>query len=493
MCGLCKRREEDREKSARNPLKLDFRKLGSSASPPVDHVYKETWSPTENEGSRLASPTKKRKTGEGSNDDRWRSKKVKHGEEKQNDEVLHNSNGPPPGLSRPDAGLSTQQDDVSSPVTPTAKRVVGLPGVITAPPPPMGTFSQASQQQQSLDRVEGGHHGQDRNGSVRVLGGSWPQLSPKGVVVVDDWPNIAVGDDETDERVPPVPSSPSKAQTMTPRDVRTGGGRLASLNLFTTPPTLNGSQDGMLMPPPRPNLIGSPPSLSSPHSPSKHGSPPSAATAAASVTSPNRGTLFFIHDDNHPSTNTPSRGTDPAHLQTLPPSSTGKSPIKRSPPPTQPLLPMSTLSSSGIGGGGSDGDGGGGGGRIGYLLTGREIVNGEENGGSGGNGNVLAASSSSSSFNSTTNLSSTSTSSTVPLPSLAVVPTLSPNPSSVNLTPPRKKLAPSLPSLPPSLSPTASNPTAIATATANGNRSGNRNGNGVGVGDEVGHGPHLIH
>ena len=408
----------------------------------------------------MASLSRKRKASAGSDDDRWRSKKVKYGEEKQNDEVAPHRNGPSSALSWPDAGPSTQQDDVSSPVMPTAKRVVGLPGVITAPPP-TGTFPQASQQQQSFDQVEGGHHGRDRNGSVQMLGGSWPQLSPEGAVV--DWPNVAVGDDEMEGRVP-VPSSPSKAQTMTARDFRIGGGRLTSLDLFTSTPTVNGSPDGVLIPPPRANLVGSPPSLSSPHSPSKHGSP--SAAAAASITSPNSNTPFFIHDDNHPSTTTPSRGMDPAHLQTLPPSSTGKSPIKRSPPPTQPLLSMGTLSSSGGGGGRS----------IGYLLTGREIVNGEENrvssGGSdgNGNGNVLA---SSSSFSSTIDPSSSSYSpSSIPrLPSLTIVPTLSPNPSSVNLTPPKKKLAPSLPSLaltlPPTSSPTPT--TTIATATAKGN------------------------
>ena len=41
VCGLCKRRAEDREKSAKNPIKLDFRKLGSSASPPSDKPQKE--------------------------------------------------------------------------------------------------------------------------------------------------------------------------------------------------------------------------------------------------------------------------------------------------------------------------------------------------------------------------------------------------------------------------------------------------------------------
>ncbi|KAI9758150.1 MAG: hypothetical protein M4579_003182 [Chaenotheca gracillima] len=33
VCNLCKRREEDKQKSVKNPIKLDFRKLGSSASP----------------------------------------------------------------------------------------------------------------------------------------------------------------------------------------------------------------------------------------------------------------------------------------------------------------------------------------------------------------------------------------------------------------------------------------------------------------------------
>ena len=35
ICSLCKRREEDRKKSARNPIKLNFRKLGASTSPPM--------------------------------------------------------------------------------------------------------------------------------------------------------------------------------------------------------------------------------------------------------------------------------------------------------------------------------------------------------------------------------------------------------------------------------------------------------------------------
>ncbi|KAI9804289.1 MAG: hypothetical protein M1833_007096 [Piccolia ochrophora] len=34
VCSLCKRREQDKAKAAKNPLKLDFRKLGSSNSPP---------------------------------------------------------------------------------------------------------------------------------------------------------------------------------------------------------------------------------------------------------------------------------------------------------------------------------------------------------------------------------------------------------------------------------------------------------------------------
>ncbi|KAI9835026.1 MAG: hypothetical protein M1837_003969 [Sclerophora amabilis] len=33
ICNLCKRREEDKKKSVKNPIRLDFRKLGSSASP----------------------------------------------------------------------------------------------------------------------------------------------------------------------------------------------------------------------------------------------------------------------------------------------------------------------------------------------------------------------------------------------------------------------------------------------------------------------------
>lgn len=40
VCSLCKRREEDKEKSAKNPIKLDFRKLGSSISPPSDKTVK---------------------------------------------------------------------------------------------------------------------------------------------------------------------------------------------------------------------------------------------------------------------------------------------------------------------------------------------------------------------------------------------------------------------------------------------------------------------
>ena len=74
---MCKRRREDKEKSAKNPIKLDFRKLGSSMSPPSDkkkpQVQPRHLSETAIEGERTAkrerteeyspspSPTKKPK------------------------------------------------------------------------------------------------------------------------------------------------------------------------------------------------------------------------------------------------------------------------------------------------------------------------------------------------------------------------------------------------------------------------------------------------
>ncbi|KAI9786062.1 MAG: hypothetical protein M1816_008153 [Peltula sp. TS41687] len=51
ICGLCKRREEDKQKSAKNPIKIDLRKLGSSMSPPAEKTSKT--------GSSISPPTDK--------------------------------------------------------------------------------------------------------------------------------------------------------------------------------------------------------------------------------------------------------------------------------------------------------------------------------------------------------------------------------------------------------------------------------------------------
>ncbi|KAI9827557.1 MAG: hypothetical protein M1832_004907 [Thelocarpon impressellum] len=56
VCALCKRRETDREKSAKNPIKLDFRKLGSSASPPSDKSKAQVVVQVNGHGKREGSP-----------------------------------------------------------------------------------------------------------------------------------------------------------------------------------------------------------------------------------------------------------------------------------------------------------------------------------------------------------------------------------------------------------------------------------------------------
>ncbi|KAI9799336.1 MAG: hypothetical protein M1825_004829 [Sarcosagium campestre] len=67
VCALCKRREEDKAKAAKNPIMLDFRKLGSSMSPPSSnglHSNVQVLVPSKKRKGveeEVASPAKKRK------------------------------------------------------------------------------------------------------------------------------------------------------------------------------------------------------------------------------------------------------------------------------------------------------------------------------------------------------------------------------------------------------------------------------------------------